>query len=90
MGIGGSILLIAIGAILTFALNVTVSGVDLDVVGWILMAAGVVGLVITLAMYGNGRRTTMSERRVYDPNNPAGGGVVEQQRTTDDGPPPLR
>ena len=89
MGIGASILLIAIGAILTFALDVTVSGVDLDVVGWILLGAGFVGLVITLIQL-NSRRTTMSERRVFDPNNPAGG-VVEQQRTTDDGPPaPMR
>ncbi|WFE39181.1 DUF6458 family protein [Micromonospora sp. WMMD998] len=48
MGIGTSIFLIAVGAILTFALNATVGGVDLDIVGWILMAAGVVGLILTL------------------------------------------
>lgn len=87
VGIGVSILLIAAGAILTFALNVSISSFDLDVVGWILMAAGVVGLIITLVQMSATRRTTMSERRVFDPNDPSGG-VVEQQRTTDAGPPP--
>jgi hypothetical protein len=87
VGIGVSILLIAIGAILTFAVDVSISGLKLEVVGWILMGAGVVGLIITLIQLSSTRRTTVSERRVFDPNDPTGG-VVEQQRTTDDGPPP--
>ena len=49
MGIFASVLLIAAGAILTFALNVSVGWLDLDVVGWILMGAGALGLLfITL------------------------------------------
>jgi hypothetical protein len=48
MTIGGSILLIAIGAILRFAIDVTVRGVDLQVIGLILMIAGAVGLVLAL------------------------------------------
>jgi hypothetical protein len=47
MTIAGGILLIAIGAILTFATNVHVRGVSLDVVGWILMIAGAAGLILS-------------------------------------------
>ncbi len=47
MTIAGAILLIVIGAILTFATNIHVQGVDLDVVGWILMIAGAAGLILS-------------------------------------------
>ena len=47
MGIGTSIFLIAVGAILRYAVTGNVEGVDLDVVGLILMIVGVVGLVLT-------------------------------------------
>jgi hypothetical protein len=50
MGIGASIFLLAVGAILTFAVEWTVQGVDLDAVGIILMIAGCIGLAVTLAM----------------------------------------
>ncbi|AEB43722.1 MULTISPECIES: DUF6458 family protein [Micromonospora] len=55
MGIGTSIFLLAVGAILTFALNASIGGLDLDVVGWILMAAGVVGLIMTTLVWGRRR-----------------------------------
>ncbi|MEU6023140.1 DUF6458 family protein [Micromonospora sp. NPDC048871] len=55
MGIGTSIFLLAVGAILTFALNASIGGLDLDVVGWILMAAGVVGLIMTMLVWGRRR-----------------------------------
>lgn len=48
MTIAAAILLIAVGAILRFALNVNVQDVSLDTVGLILMIAGVVGLVLAL------------------------------------------
>ena len=48
MGIGTSIFLLAVGAILAFAVTDAISGVDLTVVGYILMAAGLIGLVVTL------------------------------------------
>lgn len=47
MTIAGAILLIVIGAILTFATNVHVQGVSLDIVGWILMIAGAAGLLLS-------------------------------------------
>ena len=56
MGIGTSIFLIAVGAILRYAVNVTVQGVEIDTVGLILIVVGIVGLVISLAIVfmGNG------------------------------------
>jgi hypothetical protein len=48
MATGTSILLIALGAILAFAVDVSVSGLELDVVGWILMVVGAIGLVVSL------------------------------------------
>jgi Na+/proline symporter len=62
VGIGASIFLIAAGAILTFALEVEVAGLDLDVVGWILMAAGVLGVVLTALVWGPRRRAVVSRR----------------------------
>jgi Domain of unknown function (DUF6458) len=50
MGIGTSILLIAVGAILRYAVTVTVSGIELQTVGLILMIVGIIGLVISLAV----------------------------------------
>jgi hypothetical protein len=58
MSIGASLLLIAVGAILAFAITVDVRGVDIQVVGWILMAAGGLGLLVSLLFWGwgGGRR----------------------------------
>ncbi|GAA1774396.1 DUF6458 family protein [Luedemannella helvata] len=59
MGIGGSIFLIAVGAIIAFAVDVSVGWLDLEVVGWVLMVAGVVGLILTMTIW-NRRRTVTS------------------------------
>lgn len=48
MGIGTSIFLIAVGAVLKYAVTASVEGIDLNVVGVILMVAGIVGLVLSL------------------------------------------
>ena len=61
MGIGASVFLLAVGAIITFAFNIRVGWLDLDIVGWVLMAAGAVGLIMTLIVF-NRRRTTVVER----------------------------
>ena len=50
MGIGMSIFLIALGAILRYAVNVTVEDVEIDTVGLILIVVGIIGLVISLAV----------------------------------------
>jgi beta-lactamase regulating signal transducer with metallopeptidase domain len=48
MGIGTSIFLIALGAILRFAVTATVSGIEIATVGTILLVVGVIGLIISL------------------------------------------
>ncbi len=50
MTIGGSIGLIILGAILAFAVTLDVSGIDIEVIGFILMAGGVIGLIFGLTM----------------------------------------
>jgi hypothetical protein len=71
MGIGASIFLLAVGAILTFAVEWTVQGVDLEAVGIILMIAGCIGLAVTLAMLSRSSGTRVTEyyedpiRRTY-------------------------
>jgi hypothetical protein len=47
MGIGSSLVLIAAGAILRFAVSVNTSGVDLRTIGLILLIIGIAGLVIS-------------------------------------------
>jgi hypothetical protein len=59
MGIGTSVFLLAVGAVLAFAVNADVSGIALSTVGVILMIAGVVGLVVSLIA-----RNRHSEERV--------------------------
>lgn len=72
MGIGVSIFLLAVGAILAFAVNFTLVGINIHVIGWILMAAGLVGLIMTLLIWGprNRREDVVEERVVRDPRDP--------------------
>ena len=60
MRLGTAIVLLALGAILTFALRVDVSGVDLQIVGWILMIVGALGIVLELAVWGPRSRRTVT------------------------------
>lgn len=74
MGLGTSIFLIAVGAILDFAVNWRVQGVDLKAIGAILMIVGAIGVVLSLIFWntwgGWGRRDTYVDsaprRRVID------------------------
>jgi hypothetical protein len=61
MGIGVSIFFIAVGAILTFAVNAAVSGINIGTVGVILMLVGGLGLVWSLIAMGTGRRTVYAD-----------------------------
>jgi hypothetical protein len=63
MGIGTSIFLIAAGAILRYAITVSISGVELQTVGLILMIVGIIGLLITVAMVLMGRDEPPPTRR---------------------------
>jgi Domain of unknown function (DUF6458) len=74
MGISLSILLVAVGAILTWAVSAEVSGVDINAVGVILMIVGAVGLIVSMIFWsswggfgsrdtgGGGQNTTVVER----------------------------
>lgn len=53
MGLGVSLFLIAIGAILAFAVTVEVSGIDLEIVGWILMIVGGLGILLSLIFWSS-------------------------------------
>jgi hypothetical protein len=78
MYIGVGIFLIVVGAILTFALNASTDVVNLEVIGWICMAAGVLAILLSLVL---GRRTVggggYSARRVSH-TDPATGTRVEE------------
>jgi hypothetical protein len=64
MGIGVSVFLLAVGAILTFALNAEVSGIDLDTVGIILMVVGVIGLLMSMMFWSTWGGFNRTERTV--------------------------
>ena len=67
MGIGTSLFLIAVGAILYFAVDADVSGLEISTVGVILMVIGVIGLLISLFFLGEWRRrnrTVIEDRPV--------------------------
>jgi len=78
MGIGVSVFLIAVGAILTFAIDAEVAGVNIDVVGIILVIAGALGLLWTLLIWGPRQR---SSSRVVEERQPV------ERRGYDEGPP---
>ena len=75
MGVGTSLVLIAVGAILRFAVTVTTTGFNLHTIGIILMIIGIVGLIIALFFwsswggfsggYGRERRVTSDGRGGY-------------------------
>lgn len=67
MGIGVSLILIAVGAVLAFAVHVTTSGFNVNTVGYILLIVGIVGALISLMFwsswggFGGARRTVVDE-----------------------------
>lgn len=81
MGIGIGIFLIALGAILTFAVDWTVAGLDLHIVGWILMIVGIGGLIMFFTFW-NRRREPEAVAAVRQRE------VTEQPRTYDTAAPP--
>jgi hypothetical protein len=74
MGLGVGIFLIAVGAILAFAVNETSGAVNIDAVGWILMGVGLASILLSMIFWQSW----------------AGPGYWTRRRTTyaDEGPPP--
>ncbi|WP_034091633.1 hypothetical protein [Streptacidiphilus albus] len=74
MGIGGCVIVIAVGAIATFGVNWHVAGMNIHVVGVILMIAGLLGLVTYVSIYRSrlprrrlgGDEVVVEDRRYYD------------------------
>ena len=66
MGIGTSLFLIAVGAILYFAVEADVSGLEISTIGVILMVVGVIGLLISLFMVSSARRAPAERTVVRD------------------------
>ncbi len=72
MGLGVGIFLTAIGAILAFAVNTTVSGIEVKTIGWILMIVGIAGIVLSMIFWSSW----------------GGPGGVRRRTVVDDGAPP--
>jgi hypothetical protein len=87
MGIGGSILLIVVGAILAFGLdNKDLGPFNLDTIGWILMIAGLFGLVLTLWVWNSRRTRVVQAPPPPPPSYPVDPGeqrVVQERRYTE-------
>jgi hypothetical protein len=66
MKTGAGLALIAVGAILAFAVTSTPSGFNINIAGWVLMIVGVIGLVLPMRTYG------WIGRRVVRRNYPSG------------------
>jgi hypothetical protein len=74
MSIGGGIALFVIGAVLAFALNVDLGWLNLDVVGYILMIAGVLVFLMGIILLFRRRRTDSITRTSVDPAAPRAAG----------------
>jgi Domain of unknown function (DUF6458) len=73
MGLGVGLFLIALGAILAFAVDTSVSGLNIHTIGWILMAVGLAGILLSLLFWSSwGGPGYFTRRRTY----------------VDEGPPP--
>jgi hypothetical protein len=68
MTIGASIFLITVGAILYFATNWKLAHIEIDIVGLILMIAGLAGLILGFVQQGMASRR--ARREVEDPDDP--------------------
>ena len=75
MGIGGGIFLVALGAILAFAIHANLAWIDINMVGWVLMLAGLSVLGLTIWFWQQRRKrnelTLVEQSRIrHDPTHP--------------------
>ena len=74
MGLGIGLLLAAAGAVLAFAVNKTVSGVNIHTIGWILLIVGIVGVALSMIFWSSWAGPGYwSRRRTYVDDGPPGG-----------------
>jgi hypothetical protein len=87
MSIGASIFLIAVGAIFAFAVHADLGWLDLQAVGWVLILAGLAGLVITQVVRSRRRRAqAITRRQVVQQGQPPS---VVEERVYEDVQPPV-
>jgi len=85
MGVAMSIVMVAVGAVLRFAVSVTTTGFNLHTIGLILIILGAISLVISMMFwsswggFGGGAGGYRRQRSV---TRDAAGGYVEEERTT--------
>jgi beta-lactamase regulating signal transducer with metallopeptidase domain len=75
VGIGVSLILIAVGAVLAFAVHVTTTGFNVNTVGYILLVVGAVGALISLVFWSSWGGMRGARRTVVDE------GPVSRRRT---------
>ena len=77
MGLGVSLILIAVGAVMAWAIHVSTSGFNVHTVGYILLAVGIIGMLLSLMFWSSWAGPGYFNRRrtVYDegPAGPPGG-----------------
>ncbi|MDJ0322171.1 DUF6458 family protein [Cryobacterium sp. PH31-AA6] len=78
MSLGLGIFLVVVGAILVYALNISVEWMDLDLVGYILMGAGAVVIILGIVLLTR-KRTSVSTTRRVD-----GEQITSEKRSIDD------
>lgn len=66
MRVGVSIVLVAFGALLAFAVDATVAGIDVYVLGWVLMGAGILGIALSLIVFAPLRHDALVRARILD------------------------
>ena len=84
MGYGLGILLLVVGLVLALAVNASVSGIDIQTLGWILVLGGVIVLVLTAVQLNARRRTTAARVTTHAD----GSQTVSERRVESDPPPP--
>jgi hypothetical protein len=82
MSLGLGIFLFVVGAIMVWALNFTVDWIDLDLVGMILMGAGVVIIILGIVLITRKRSSVSTTRSVVDPAS--GEAVTRRENSIDD------
>lgn len=74
MDIGASLFLIALGAIFAFAVTVDLPGIDIQIIGWILMSVGIFGMALSFLYWRprRARRDSVVHEHIYvdDPSQP--------------------
>jgi Domain of unknown function (DUF6458) len=87
MSIGVSIFLIAVGLILALAVNVDLSGIDVQTTGWILTLVGVGGLILSFTLWNRRRVSVREQAVVLDRPVVRETPVVREERVIREDPP---